>query len=412
MLFSRYFIPTLREVKEESLSFRLSLKAGLISPLASGIYSYLPLGLRTLKKIEAIIRKHMDNSGAHEVLLPALQPIELWQKTQRDMLLAEVMIKFQDRRNRKLCLGPTHEEVITDLVARFVSSYKQLPLVLYQIQTKFRDEIRPKAGLIRSCEFVMKDAYSFDKSEADLEKNYQKMYIAYNAIFTECGLRPIVLEADTGFIGGSLSHEFLVEAPSGEDIVFFCNKCNKLFKEKEKCPQCQNTKLQEKRALEIGHIFKLGTDYSQKLQAYYLNKQGKRLPLIMGCYGIGVSRIISGAIEQNYDKEGIIWPTNIAPFKVEIVCLNPEVQDIFNFSNTIYQTLLEKKYEVLFDDRSESVGVKLNDAYLLGIPYLIVVGKKKFAEGKLEVIKRCGKEITTLDKNKLLEFVEKLMGGS
>ncbi|MBN2120663.1 MAG: proline--tRNA ligase [Candidatus Omnitrophica bacterium] len=408
MLFSEYFVPTLREVKEESLSFRLSLKAGLIAALASGIYSYLPLGLRVLKKIEAIIRKHMDNTGALEVLLPALQPLDLWKKTQRDELLAEVMVRFQDRRGRKLCLGPTHEEVITDLVARFVSSYKQLPLILYQIQTKFRDEVRPRAGLIRSCEFVMKDAYSFDIDEKNLQKNYQNMYSAYNSIFSECGLRTIAMEADPGFIGGSISHEFLAEGPSGEDVVFFCDKCNIYFKEKEECPQCNSRKFKEKRALELGHIFNLGTKYSEKLDAFFLDKEGRRSPVIMGCYGIGVSRIISAVIEQNCDKEGIIWPKEISPFDLELVCLNSDDKDLFSFSSRIYRILSDKGLEVLFDQRAESIGVKLNDAYLLGMPYLVIVGRKNFLEGKIEIITRSNKERILVDKERLVEALSEL----
>ncbi|MFC1599323.1 aminoacyl--tRNA ligase-related protein [Candidatus Omnitrophota bacterium] len=405
MLFSKYFIPTLRKVSEESLSFRLSLKAGLISPLASGIYSYLPLGLRVLKKIENIIRKHMDNLGACEVLLPALQPLELWEKTGRDKLLAEVLIKFQDRRKRRLSLGPTHEEVVTDLVAKFLSSYKQLPLVLYQIQTKYRDELRPKSGLIRGCEFVMKDAYSFDADDAGLDKNYLNMYHAYSRIFTECGLKPIVLGADSGFIGGSVSEEFLAEASSGEDMVLLCNKCNSYFKEQDSCPQCKAADFAQRRALELGHIFKLGTDYARKLGAFFLDEKGKRLPVVMGCYGIGVSRIISAVIEQNHDSEGIIWPQAVAPFEIEIVCLNPEDRDILSFSFKLYEELKEKGFEVLFDERPETPGVKFNDTYLIGMPYVVVVGKRKFAEDKVEVVTRKNKKTVLVHKSDVIETV-------
>ncbi|MCD6540100.1 MAG: proline--tRNA ligase [Candidatus Omnitrophica bacterium] len=403
MLFSKYFIPTLREVKEESVSFRFSLKAGLISPLASGIYSYLPLGLRVLRRIEAVVRKNMNSLGAYEVLLPALQPLELWQKTKRSDLLGEVMIKFKDRRGRILCLGPTHEEVITDLVSKYVSSYRELPLILYQIQTKFRDELRPKGGLVRSCEFIMKDAYSFDKNEEGLEKSYQSMYSAYEKIFKECGLKPLVFSADVGFIGGSASCEFLIESSSGEDNFFQCRNCGFYFRDKDTCPKCKSRDYLEKKGLELGHIFKLGTIYSEKLGAYFLDEEGKRLAIVMGCYGIGVSRLLSGVIEQNYDSEGIIWPESIAPFDIEIVCLNPEEEEILSFCFQVYNTLSQQGFQVLLDERAEYSGVKFKDAYLIGIPYLIVVGKKNFSEDKLEFIRRRDKKKLLIDKKNYLE---------
>jgi prolyl-tRNA synthetase len=408
MLFSKYFVPTLRQVKEESLSFGLLLKAGFISPLAAGVYSYLPMGLRVLKKVEAVVRKEMNEAGAIELLLPALQPLELWKRTGRDKLLSEVLIRFEDRRGRQLCLGPTHEEVITDLVAKFISSYKQLPLVLYQIQTKFRDEVRPRAGLVRGCEFVMKDAYSFDIDEEGLEKNYQAMHRAYSRIFSQCGLDTVVLEADTGFIGGSISHEFLAQGPSGEDLVVFCRDCNVYFKDKDSCPRCKKKNLKEFKALELGHIFNLGTKYSEKLGAFFLDKEGKRLPVIMGCYGIGVSRIIPAVIEQNYDQEGIIWPASLAPFDIEIVCLGSDQSDLNAYSLKIYEDLTNQGFDVLLDDRSESVGVKLNDAYLLGIPLVILAGKKNFAKDKVEIVQRKNKAKTLTDKSQVLEHLRRL----
>jgi len=386
--FSKYLIPTLREVKEESISFNLSLKAGLISSLASGIYTYLPLGLKVLRKIENIIRKHMNLRGANEILMPALQPLELWSKTGRDKLLGEVMIKFEDRRGRKLCLGPTHEEVVTDLASKYISSYKQLPLILYQIQSKFRDEVRPKSGLIRGCEFVMKDAYSFDSTGEGLDHNYELILSAYKEIFKECGVDTAVLEADTGFIGGSKSHEFLAPADSGEDILLYCGKCGSYFKDGKQCPKCSNRPVEEKKALELGHIFKLGVKYSGKLGADFLDDKSRRLPLIMGCYGIGVSRIISAVIEQNYDKDGIKWPVNIAPFDAEVICLNTEDKDVFSFAEGIYSSLKEAGLDVLFDDRPGYSGVKFKDSYLIGIPFLIVVGKKQSKKGKVEIIRR------------------------
>lgn len=410
MLFSRYFLPTLREIKEESVSHLLAQKAGLLNPLAAGIYSYLPLGLRVLRNIETIIRNHMDLIGSQEVLLPVLQPLDLWKRTARDELLGEVMLKLRDRRGRLLCLGPTHEEVITELVAKFVSSYKQLPLILYQIQTKFRDELRPRFGLIRSCEFIMKDAYSFDKDREALEKTYNDMFEAYRRIFEACGLKTIVLEAESGFIGGDVSHEFLVEASSGEDIVYYCKSCG-LYFQKETCRLCGRSAIQ-KRALEIGHIFKLGTTYSEKLGAFFLDEKGRRVPLIMGCYGIGVSRLIPAIIEQNFDEEGIVFPESIAPFKLEVVCLNPEEEEIFSFSSQIYRKFESEGLSVLFDERKESLGVKLKDALLLGIPYLIILGRKYLSQGKVEIIIRKNKERRLVDKENFYTEVKRIMGGS
>jgi prolyl-tRNA synthetase len=404
MLFSKYFIPTLREVKEESVSFNLSLRAGLISSLAAGMYSYLPLGLRVLRNIEKIIRTNMQACGAHEVLLPALQPVDLWRKTQRDELLGQVMLRCKDRKKRDLCLAPTHEEAVTDLVSKFVSSYRQLPLVLFQIQTKFRDELRPRSGLIRSCEFVMKDAYSFDRNPQGLDSNYQQMLSVYKNIFSECGLQTIPFTADTGFIGGSSSHEFLAEGSSGEDIFKSCQECGIEFKEGSLCPVCKSSKVKEKKALELGHIFKLGTKYSEQLAAFFLDEDSRRKPIIMGCYGIGVSRIISAVIEQNHDQDGIIWPEEIAPFSLEIVCLNPQDEEIKAFSFSLYEAL-NKEYEVLLDERDESAGVKFKDAYLLGMPYIVVVGKKNFSQDKIEIVIRKNKEKIVVSK---ADFQERL----
>ncbi|MDD5347370.1 MAG: proline--tRNA ligase, partial [Candidatus Omnitrophica bacterium] len=267
MYWSKAFIPTLKEAPQEaeSVSHQLMLRAGLVRMLVSGVYSYLPYGLAALENIQKIIRGEMNASGANELLLPALQPLDLWQKTGRDKLLGEVMIQFTDRRGRKLCLGPTHEEVVTDLVRQHVSSYKQLPLILYQIQTKFRDEIRPRFGLVRSCEFIMKDAYSFDADEAGLDKNYDIMHQAYQRIFKRLGLTCLSVEADSGVMGGSCSHEFMVPAACGEDIVWHCPACNvtKPFTEGETraCPSCKKP-MQKTNSIEVGHIFKLGTKYS------------------------------------------------------------------------------------------------------------------------------------------------------
>ncbi|MCM8757766.1 MAG: proline--tRNA ligase, partial [Candidatus Omnitrophica bacterium] len=359
MLWSETFIPTLRQVPQEaeSKSHQLMLRAGLIRMLISGVYVYLPLGLKVLDNIEKIIRQEMESIGAQELLLSAIQPLELWQKTGRDKDMGEVMIRFTDRRGRKLCLGPTHEEVITNLIKTNISSYRQLPLVLYQIQTKFRDELRPRFGIVRACEFIMKDAYSFDCDEEGLEKNYKKMYEAYQRIFKRCGLEFFCLEADPGVMGGDVSHEFMAPAESGEDEIFTCYKCKyaSLPKEGENleiCPYCKG-KIKRLNSIELGHIFKLKTKYTQALDAKYLDKDGKVKYAIMGCYGIGVSRLIAAIIEQNYDSDGIIWPKEISPYKVIIIPLDIQDELIKKLAFDIYKKLVSLNIDVLLDDRDE-----------------------------------------------------------
>lgn len=389
MYWSQEFIPTLKETPQEAetVSHKLMLRSGLVRMLVSGVYSYLPAGLRVLTNIENIIRQEMTACGASELLLPALQPLELWTKSGRDKDMGEVMIRFNDRRGRSLCLGPTHEEVITDLVKNHLSSYKQLPLVLYQIQTKFRDEIRPRFGLVRACEFVMKDAYSFDKDEAGLDKNYQAMYASYNKIFKRCGLDVLITEADSGVMGGNVSHEFMVPARDGEDVVLRC-ACGfiKGFKGegKEACPRC-SAEPQKVNCIEIGHIFKLGTKYSQSLGACFLDAQGKLRPVIMGCYGIGVSRLISAVIEQNHDEAGIVWPCEISPFKVIIIPLDVTEDRTMDASVALYRQLQQDSVEVLFDDRDERAGVKFKDADLLGVTLQVIIGKEFLKHETVEI---------------------------
>ncbi len=390
MFWTKTLIPTLKETPQEaeSTSHQLMLRAGLVRMLVAGAYSYLPLGLRVLNNIERIIRQEMNAAGASELLLPALQPLELWKQTGRDKDIGEVMIRFQDRRGRQMCLGPTHEEVITDLVKNHVSSYKQLPLVLYQIQTKFRDEIRPRFGVVRACEFIMKDAYSFDKDDVGLEKNYQGMLAAYKKIFTRCGLDFLVQEADSGVMGGKVSHEFMVPAESGEDIVLTCPACKfaRAFSEEKSkaCPKC-GAGLEKKNTVEIGHIFKLGTKYSASLEANFLDAKGKLNPVIMGCYGIGVSRMIAAVVEQNNDASGIIWPEEIAPYQAIILPLDVADNAVMEIANRIYNLLISNGIEVLLDDRDERPGVKFKDADLIGIPAVITIGKKAIQEKKLEL---------------------------
>ena len=291
MRWSQYLIPTMKEAPlgTEALSHQLLLRAGLVNMLTSGVYSYLPLGLRVLNRIQNIVREEMNAAGGQELFLPCLQPIELWKKTGRDKTLADVMIRFEDNRGKAMCLGPTHEEVITDLVKGCVQSYRDLPIVLYQIQTKFRDEMRPRFGVVRACEFIMKDAYSFDRDKKGLEKNYQLMYDAYNNVFKRCGLKTIIVEADSGAMGGDVSHEYLVATPIGEDAILVCPGCGYTsgvkgdLDEGAGCPKCRKSKFEKKVAMEIGHIFQLGTKYSEALGANFLDENGKQQTIIMGC---------------------------------------------------------------------------------------------------------------------------------
>jgi prolyl-tRNA synthetase len=396
MFWSKGFIPTLKEIPQEaeSISHQLVLRAGLMRPFISGVYSYLPLGLRVLERIENIIRQEMNSCGAQEILLSALQPEDLWSRSGRDKEMAQIMFRFNDRRGRRLCLGPTHEEVVTQLVKQNVSSYRQLPLVLYQIQVKFRDEIRPRGGLVRSCEFIMKDAYSFDQDQKGLKQNYDLMLQAYQRIFQRCGLSFLVVEADPGVMGGSLSHEFMVPAETGEDTVQYCSDCQfalSQVKEAAACPKC-NKALKRLNTIEVGHIFQLGTKYSKIFQATILDQQGRQAPIVMGCYGIGVSRLIPAILEQNHDKDGIIWPREVTPFEIIILPLEVRNGNIYEEGLRIYNHLKQSNFEVLLDDRDERAGVKFKDADLIGIPLQIILGKSFLQDGKVELKIRKSKQ--------------------
>ena len=321
----------------------------------------------------------MNKLGAEELSLSILQPLSIWKKSKRDVVLGKVMISFTNRHKKQMVLGPTHEEIITDLVAQRINSYKALPLILYQIQTKFRDEIRPRYGVIRTCEFTMKDAYSFDRDDAGLAENYKKMKIAYQSIFNRCGLSHCEMkEADSEMMGGNLSHEFVVSLESGEEI-------------------------------ELGHIFKLGTKYSEVFNANYNDERGRQKPIVMGCYGIGLDRIIAGCIEKNHDEQGIIWPTSLTPYDVLIIPLDYKEKEVISYVDFLSQELENKKMEVLVDDRLESAGIKFNDADLIGIPLRIIIGKKNFSQGKVEINLRKGEKIVC-DKGEVvkrtLEIIE------
>jgi prolyl-tRNA synthetase len=560
---SQQLIPTLREAPAEAEipSHQLLLRAGLIRKLAGGLYTFLPLGLRGLRKVERIVREEMDRAGALEVLMPAMHPQEIWEQTGRFDVLKDVMFKIKDRQERNLVLGPTHEEIVTDLVAHEIQSYRQLPVNLYQIQTKFRDEIRPRFGLMRAKEFIMKDAYSFDMNLEGVEKSYQAMYRAYERIFRRVGLRTKVVEADTGAMGGSASHEFMVLAEAGEDGIMECDACayaanleraegvgrgTRVFADAEKmpavvatpnrktitgvaaffqapparliktllyladgkpvaalvpgdrevneiklkralkvtalaladdatitkvtgapvgfagpvglaipivadeklrgyqgaitganqadahwvnvnlerdakietwadlsnanagdgCPRCAQGNLVAKRGIEVGHVFKLGTKYSEALGAGYLDPAGQRQTAIMGCYGIGVTRTLQAVLEQSHDANGIIWPLSIAPYQVEVLPINVADAPTMQVAEKIAAELEAAGFDVLVDDRDERPGVKFKDADLLGLPIRVNVGEKSLARGVVEIKLRHSGELRAVPPEQTLAAVQ------
>ena len=545
MRWSKTLIPTLKEdpADAEVVSHKLLVRAGYIRQVSRGIYDYFPLALKVIRRIEAIVRQEMDRAGAQELLMPISSPAELWQESGRWELYGKELIRFKDRHERDFCLGPTHEEIITDLVRRSVRSYRELPFNLYQLQTKFRDEVRPRFGLMRGREFIMKDAYSFHTDVEDCRREYDNMYQTYKRIFSRCGLSFRPVEADTGAIGGSQSHEFQVLAESGEDAIVSCDGCEyaanvekaevkgkppagrdisqespklekiatpgkktvaevaeflKLSADKfiktlvyrtdageliaalvrgdheinelklrtalgcrevtladetavvaatgvlpgylgpiglkprivadlsvhgmrgavtganeanahfinidqerdftpsvfadlrlavagDPCPRCDAGKLQTHRGIEVGQVFYLGTKYSEKMGATYLDAEGREQPIEMGCYGIGISRMVAAAIEQNHDANGIIWPLSIAPFQVLVLPINYKEERLRDAAEKLYQDLQRAGVEVMLDDRDERAGVKFKDADLIGIPLRVTIGAKGLDKGCIEL---------------------------
>ena len=406
MLLSKLLLPTLKDAPKEAevISHKLMLRAGLVRKVASGIYTWLPLGLKVLRKIENIVREEMDASGAQEVLMPMVQPKELWNETNRWEKMGPELLRIKDRHERDFCLGPTHEEVITDLIRNNVKSYKELPLNIYQIQTKFRDEVRPRYGVMRGREFLMKDSYSFNIDEACLQSTYLTMRNTYKNILERIGLDYKIVAADSGAIGGDASEEFHVLAETGEDTIAisseseFAINTELLLKEGEDIsslegkpsPDGKGT-IQIKKGIEVGHIFKLGKVYAEDMKANVLNNEGKASTLHMGCYGVGVSRLVAAAIEQNNDDKGIIWPHSISPFDINIIAIGYEKdQQIAEASLKLFKDLQEMGYDVLLDDRKDGYGTKMKDSELIGVPLNIVIGKQYIETNEVELKSRSG----------------------
>lgn len=568
MRVSQILIPTLREIPAEAdtISHQLLLRAGMIRKVAAGVYTLLPLGYRVVKKIEQIVREEINRVGGVELLLPIIQPAEIWHETRRWQVYGPEMFRLQDRHGRDFCLGPTHEEIITDLIRNEIKSYRQLPLLLYQIQNKYRDERRPRFGLMRGREFIMKDLYSFDRDEAGLEVSYQKMYEAYTRVFERCGLTFKVVEADPGAIGGSDTHEFMVVADTGEAELVFCSVCDyaanvekapcnpeiptfraepkpltlvatpemrtvrevaeylevipqqviktlfyitdgelvavlvrgdravnetkvknflkasqleiaskeevyekckvlvgyagpvglkekaqvkiigdnevrylanavtgantpgyhytcvntdrdyqvdawtdlRTAQEGDQCPKC-NAPLLMKRGIEVGQIFKLGVKYSKTLGATILDEKGEETPIIMGCYGIGITRTMAAAVEQSHDEDGIIWPVSIAPYEVVIIPISHRDSLQFELAEEIYKNLYATGIDVIYDDRAERPGVKFKDADLIGYPARLVVGNRAVTEGLIEIKWRTSKKIVLKGKWELFSYLHETL---
>ncbi len=564
MKMSNLYAPTLREVPAEAevVSHQLMLRAGMIRKAAGGVYSYLPLAWRTLRKIEQIVREEMDAKGGQEIAMPIVQPAEIWQQTGRWDVYGDEMFRLKDRHQRDFCLGPTHEEMVTTLVKSDVRSYRQLPLLVYQIQNKYRDEIRPRFGLMRGREFIMKDLYSFDRDTNGLDISYKKMYDAYTRIFTRCGLTFRPVEADPGAIGGSGTHEFMVLADSGEAAIAYCDSCDyaanvekaelapiastgesslpldtketpkqrtiqevaqflsmhpdhlikslaymtekgpvlalvrgdhevneiklmnllnvlqlelateadirtafhsvpgyigpigltgvtivadasvmnlmnaacganiedqhhvnvnpgrdfkadniadiRMIKESDPCPRC-GAKVKTARGIEVGQVFKLHTKYSKSLEASYLDENGQENLMVMGCYGVGVSRTMAAAIEQHHDDDGIIWPVSIAPYQVVIVPINIKDEAQMTLCEKLYEELKSAGVEVVFDDRDERSGVKFKDADLIGYPVRITIGPKALKENSVEVKVRRTKESMLYPLGEHIESIRQLL---
>jgi prolyl-tRNA synthetase len=426
MRLSNFYLPTQKETPSDAqiASHRLMLKAGMVYQSSAGIYTWLPLGLRVLRKIEQIIREEMDAAQCQEVLMPTIQSAELWQKSGRLESYGKEMLKFKDRHERELLYGPTNEELITEVFGQHIKSYRDLPKNMYQIQWKFRDEIRPRFGVMRGREFLMKDAYSFDLDFAAAKQSYWRMYQTYLKIFKRMGLTAIPVRADSGAIGGDMSHEFQIIAPAGESSLYYETAFENLdfdapgamenimhlyaaVDEKHDPKSCPvpPDKLKQSKGIEVGHIFYFGSKYSQPLGAKIMTPSGQLVNVEMGSYGIGVSRLVGAIIEANFDGEGIKWPDPVAPFQVGIINAKTHDPKAVAFADAVYEKLKEVGVEVLYDDRDERPGAKFANMDLIGLPWQVIVGAKAVEKGIIEIKKRSDGSRQELD---LLSFINQL----
>lgn len=389
---SLMFIPTLRDMPKDAeiASHKILLKGGYMKQHAAGIYTYLPLAYKIIKKIENIVREELNKIGCSELLMPALQSKDLWQESGRWEAYGKELMRLKDRHDREFCLGPTHEEVITAAVRDSLNSYKKLPVALYQIQSKFRDEFRPRFGLMRGREFIMKDLYTFSATNEDLDNWYQAVRGAYINILDRLGLHYRIVGAASGQIGGSSSEEFMVLCDIGEDLIAYSDESDfannvELCQLEEGAPSPDGKgKIKYAKGIEVGHIFKLGTKYSEPMKLQFVDVDGVKKPVIMGCYGIGISRLIMAILEQHNEDLKVLWPKEVSPFDIHLIPMDKVGTDGFNKALEIYQDLTNKGFDVLLDDRSESAGVKFNDADLIGVKYRVIVGRK-INEGIVEV---------------------------
>ena len=410
---SLLFVPTLREMPKDAeiASHKILLKGGYVKQHAAGVYTYLPLAYKVIKKIEAIIREELDKIGCSELLMPALQSKDLWVESGRWEKYGPELMRLKDRHDRDFCLGPTHEEVITDVVRDSVSSYKKLPLALYQIQSKFRDEYRPRFGLMRGREFIMKDLYTFSTNEADLDEWYLKVRGAYCNIFNRLNLKYRVVSAESGQIGGKTSEEFMVLCDIGEDMIcysdeseFAANIEHEDYPDGAVSPDGKGH-IKHAKGIEVGHIFKLGTKYSVPMNLNFVDVDNTKKPVIMGCYGIGVSRVLMAVLEQNNVDLKVVWPDEITPFKVQVIPFDKKGSEGYDIAMSIHDALEANKVDVLIDDRAESAGVKFNDADLIGAKYLIIVGRRA-KEGIVELRNALNGEVKeiTIEEAKALKL--------
>jgi prolyl-tRNA synthetase len=436
MRLTNYFLPVLKESPNDAeiVSHQLMLRAGMISQSSSGIYSWLPLGLRVLKKIENIVRDEQDAAGVNEILMPTIQPADLWKESGRYEDYGKEMLRINDRQDREMLYGPTNEEQVTDIFRRSIKSYKELPQLLYHIQWKFRDELRPRFGVMRGREFLMKDAYSFDLDKQQSEISYNKFFVCYLKTFQRLELKAIPMTAETGPIGGDLSHEFIIISQTGESDIYFdrklldqenelqsinysedlsglVNSYKSLYAvsdDKFNQDNFDNNVLKENqtrsKGIEVGHIFSFGTKYSETMKANVLNNDGKQTTVFMGSYGIGISRLVGAIIESSNDDKGIIWPKSVSPYDIGLINLKQKDNDITAISNGVYEKLLSAGFDVLYDDKNDNPGVKFSRMDLIGLPFQVIVGNKSKNDSILEVKNRKTGDISEVSIENITSF--------